>query len=175
MRFVNALAVILFCYAWASAQDAIRNGDPFTLHVTEVRSIAPEGHVGFSKTLEVYAVNARGPQKSYVLYCTKSAPQAGQDYTALDEYVSANYSWLHLWPVERTTLQESKKKKGRLYRVIIIQNMSPEPKPDAACDIHSESAYNLSGTALHLLFKFCAIEIEVRSQSRGIIRPLTAT
>ncbi len=140
MRFSTLLAVIL-CGVWALAQDAIRNGDPFTLHVVKVRSVAPEERVGFSKSLETYAVAAYGPRMSYVLYCTKAAPQAGRDYTALDELVSANYSWLHLWPVERDTIEQSKKKKkGRLYRVIVIQNVLPEPKPDLACDIHSETA-----------------------------------
>lgn len=138
MRYLPILA-IMFYASWAMTQDAIKNGDAFTLHVTDVRSIAPEGHVGFSKTLGVYAVTASGPRTSFVLYCTKAAPQAGQEYTALDEYVSTNYSWLHLWPVERNSIEQSKKKKGRLYRVIIIQNMLPEPKPDVACDIHSET------------------------------------
>src|ERR1039458_1871421 len=142
MRLVTLLA-ILSCTTWALAQDAIRKGDPFTLHITNVHSVAPESRVGFSKSLEVYAVSAYGPKMSYVLYCTKAAPQAGQTYTALDEYVSADFSWLHLWPVERNTIEPppgTKKKKGRLYRVIIIQNMQPEPRPDVACDIHSETA-----------------------------------
>lgn len=95
--FVSAVVLPLR----AQTQDAIRNGEPFSMRVISVRSIAQEGHVGFSKSLEVYAVSANGPTKSYVLYCTKAAPQSGQTYTALDEYVSGNYSWLHLWPVER--------------------------------------------------------------------------
>jgi len=126
------------------AQEAIRNGEPFNLQVTNVRSVAPESRIGFSKSWEVYAVSAHGPSLTYILYCTKGAPEAGRGYTALDEYVSADLSWLHLWPVERMTLapipRTAKKKKGRLYRVIIIQNMLPEPHPDLACDIHSETA-----------------------------------
>jgi len=133
--------VLAICAGTAWAQKAVRNGEPFTLQVTTVRSLAPESHVGFSKSLEVYAVTAHSPQMSYVLYCTKAAPQTGQTYTALDEYVSADFSWLHLWPIEKNTLDAplGKKKKGRLYRVIIIQNMMPEPKPDVACDIYSET------------------------------------
>ena len=133
----------MFWVTLAYTQETIRNGEPFTLHVAEVRSLATESHVGFSKALEVYAVTATSPRMSYVLYCTKAAPQVGQAYKALDEYVSADFSWLHLWPVEKTTLDlppATKKKKGRLYRVIIIQDMMPEPKPDLACDIHSETA-----------------------------------
>jgi hypothetical protein len=142
MRIVTLLAV-LSCASLALAQDAIKIGDPFTLHITNVRSVAPESRVGFSKSLEVYAVSAYGPKMSYVLYCTKAAPQAGQTYTALDEYVSADFSWLHLWPVEKNTIEAppgTKKRKGRPYRVIIIQDMQPGPRPDAACDIHSENA-----------------------------------
>src|ERR1039458_1426018 len=142
VRRIFLAAVMMSYVVKAPGQDAIRNGEPFTLHVSNVRSVAPESRVGFSKSLEVYAVSAYGPKMSYVLYCTKAAPQTGQAYTALDEYVSADFSWLHLWPVERKTIElpptEAKKKKGRLYRVIIIQNMLPEPHPDAACDIRSE-------------------------------------
>ena len=148
MRILTTCALFTAMMALSvegQAQEAIRKGDPFTLHITNVRSVAPEGHVGFSKSLEVYAVSAYGPAMSYVLYCTKSAPETGQAYTALDEYVSANFSWLHLWPVEIKTIDPppdgaTKKSKGRLYRVIIIQNMQPEPHPDASCDIHSETA-----------------------------------
>lgn len=131
--------------AWArstKAQEAIRNGEPINVHIANVRIVAPEEHVGFSKSWEVYRVAADAPKMSYILYCTKAAPQVGRSYTALDENVSANFSWLHLWPVDRKTLesQPEKKKKGRLYRVIIIQNMLPEPHPDLACDIFSETA-----------------------------------
>ena len=144
MRIALVIAVVFAVIAMPStAQEAIRNGDPFTLSITDVRSISPEKRVGFSKTLEVYAVTAYGPNMSYVLYCAKAGPHAGQTYTALDEYVSADYSWLHLWPVEKKNLNllsDKSKKKGRLYRVIIIQNMLPQPNPDLACDIYSEAA-----------------------------------
>lgn len=143
MRIAFILVLMIVWGASTQAQDAIRNGEPFTLHITNVRSVAPEERVGFGKSWELYAVSAYGLKMSYVLYCTKSAPQTGQSYTALDEYVSANFSWLHLWPVERKTIEPppgTKYKKGRLYRVIIIQNMQPEPHPDVACDIHSETA-----------------------------------
>jgi hypothetical protein len=74
------LVIVLAILAgMARAQEAVRNGEPFTLHVTNVRSLAPESHVGFNKSLEVYAVTAYGPQMSYVLYCTKAAPQTGQN------------------------------------------------------------------------------------------------
>jgi hypothetical protein len=139
-----AFVILVWMIAWVAptqAQEAIRNGEPFTVNVTSVRSVAPEEHVGFSKSWEVYRVAADGPKMSYILYCTKAAPHVGQSYTALDEYVSADFSWLHLSPVDRKTLesQSEKKKKGRLYRVIIIQNMLPEPHPDSACDIYSET------------------------------------
>jgi hypothetical protein len=143
MRVLCILTSMVLSAALATTQEALRNGDPFTLTVTNVRSIAPESRVGFSKTSEVYAVTAYGSQMSYVLYCAKAAPQTGQAYTALDEYVSADLSWLHLWPVEKKaidSLPSTTKKMGRLYRVLIIQNMVPGPKPDVACDIHSEAA-----------------------------------
>jgi hypothetical protein len=143
LHFLLDIAVALsLSFGEARAQEAIRRGDPITLRIDSVRSIAPEERVGFSKSLSVYAVSASSPTASYILYCTKNAPEAGQSYTALDEYVSGDYSWLHLWPVERKSLQQIKgaesKKKGRLYRVIILQNVLPEPHPDLACDIYSE-------------------------------------
>jgi len=132
----------LMCAGVTYPQDLFRRGGPFQMHVTEVRSIAPEKRVGISKSLEVYSVSAYGPEMSYVLYCTKAAPESGKVYTALDEYVTANLSFLHLWPVERTSidLPPGTNKNGRLYRVIIIQNIAPDPKPDLACDIYSEQA-----------------------------------
>lgn len=138
----NILLSVIALAASTQAQDAIRVGEPFTVHITNVRSVAPEEHVGFSKTWETYRVAANGPGVSYILYCTKAAPHVGDSYTAMDEYVSADFSWLHLWPVDRKTLgpQSGKKKKGRLYRVITIRNMLPEPHPDSACDIYSETA-----------------------------------
>jgi hypothetical protein len=44
--------------------------------------------------------------------------------------------------VEKSTidLPPGVKKKGRMYRVIIIQDIAPGPKPDLACDIYSEQA-----------------------------------
>ena len=143
---VTSLAILTAMMLWppqGRSQEAIRNGEPFPLRVTNVRSLEPEGRVGFSKNWLLYAVNGYGPHMSYILYCTNAAPQAGQTYTALDEYVSSDLSWLHLWPVEKKNIQlppGTKKKKGRLYRVVIIQNMASEPKPDVACDLHSETA-----------------------------------
>ena len=123
-------------------QDLYRRSGPVDLQIKKVRSVAAEKRMGFSKSLEVYAVSANSPQMQYVLYCTKSAPQTGKVYSALDEYVSSNLSFLHLWPVERSTLDlpEGQKKGGRLYRVIIIQNVSDSKHPDLACDIYSEQA-----------------------------------
>lgn len=141
--FLCSLASLILCWTNTFAQDLISHGPPFTLHVTQVRSLAHDTRVGFSKVPELYAITAYGPKMSYVLYCSKVTPQSGRDYTALDEYVGADYSWLHLWPVEKKDLQlppGTKKKNGRMYRVIIIQNVAPEPKPDTACDIYSETA-----------------------------------
>jgi hypothetical protein len=140
-RWTTAALVI----AWATisqAQEIVRRGEPFDLHVTTVRSLDHDSRVGFSKAWELYAVAGYGPKMTYVLYCTKAAPKAGQVYSAMDEYVDKNHSWLHLWPVEKDTLElpPGAKKKGRLYAVIIVQNVLPEPKPDLACDIHSETA-----------------------------------
>jgi hypothetical protein len=77
---------------------------------------------------------------SYVLYCAKAAPESGKVYNALDEYVVSDLSALHLWPVERSTidLPAGASKKGRLYRVIIIQDIAAGNRPDLACDIYSE-------------------------------------
>ncbi len=137
-----SLTSVMLWHTGTFAQGMIDHGEPFALSVTSVRSLSHDERVGFSKALELYAVTAHGPKMSYVLYCTKVAPKAGQDYPALDEYVGANYSWLHLWPVEKKTLElpPGSKKSGRMYRVIIIQNVMPEPKPDTACDIYSETA-----------------------------------
>jgi hypothetical protein len=142
---VAALIVVACAIIWAGiahAEDLFRRAGPFDLHITSVRSLGPEKNVGFSKSLELYAVTGYGQQMSYVLYCTKAAPDPGRVYTALDEYVVSDLSPLHLWPVERSTidLPPGAKKKGRLYRVIIIQNIASGPRPDLACDIHSEQA-----------------------------------
>jgi hypothetical protein len=137
------LSVVLACATALQAQEIVKRGEPFDLHVTTVRSLDHDSRVGFSKAWELYAVTGYGPKNTYVLYCTKAAPKAGQVYSALDDYVDANHSWLHLWPVEKNTLElpPGHKKKGRLYAVIIIQNVLPEPQPpDLACDINSETA-----------------------------------
>jgi hypothetical protein len=145
----TALIVVASAIIWVGimhAQDLFRRAAPFDLHITDVRSLGPEKRVGFSKSLELYAVTGYGQQMSYVLYCTKAAPNPGRAYTALDEYVVSDLSPLHLWPVERSTidLPQGAKKKGRLYRVIIIQNIASGPRPDLACDIHSEQALQQS-------------------------------
>jgi hypothetical protein len=138
--FARLTTLLMVASATIWAQSLFRRGGPFDLHITDVLSIAPEKHVGFSKSLEVYSVTAYGPEMSYILYCTKAAPETGKVYTALDEYVVSDLSFLHLWPVERSTLDlpPNASKKGRLYRVIIIQDVSPGNKPDLACDIYSE-------------------------------------
>lgn len=142
---LTALIVLAAATIWVGimhAQDLFRRAGPFDLHITSVRSLGPEERVGFGKSLELYAVTGSGQQMSYVLYCTKAAPEAGRTYTALDEYVVSDLSPLHLWPVERSTvdLPPGAKKTGRLYRVIIIQDIASGPRPDLACDIHSEQA-----------------------------------
>lgn len=141
---ITTFMVLVSATIWTGvqAQDLFRRGGPFDLHITDVRSIAPEKRVGLSRSLELYSVTAYGPQMSYILYCTKAAPESGKVYTALDEYVASDLSFLHLWPVERSTidLPSGAKKNGRLYRVIIIQNIAPGQKPDLACDIYSEHA-----------------------------------
>lgn len=114
------LALALLCTT-ISGQEVYTRSGPFPLDITEVRSLPTKG-AGFSKGLILYGVNATGPQALYLLYCIKTAPEAGRVYTASDEYVSGTLSWLHLWPVERAglNLPPGTKKKGRLYRVIII-------------------------------------------------------
>jgi hypothetical protein len=123
-------------------QEIVPRGDPFELHVTNVRSLDHDSRVGFSKALEVYTVSGYGPRMSYVLYCTKVAPKAGRVYKALDEYVDGNHSWLDVWPVEKSTIElpPQYKKKGRMFAVIVVQDVMPGPKPDTACDIYSETA-----------------------------------
>jgi|WetSurMetagenome_2_1015567.scaffolds.fasta_scaffold656984_2 hypothetical protein len=142
-KLILAIAVsATICALAAQAQDLFSRNPPFGLHITDVRSIAPERHVGFSKTLELYSVTAYGQGMSYVLYCTKVAPESGKVYTALDDYVVSDLSALRLWPVERSTinLPAGASKKGRLYRVIIIEDIAAGNRPDLACDIYSEKA-----------------------------------
>jgi len=127
------------------ASKIAENGGPVDLHITEVRSIAPEKKVGFSRSLEVYAVEAystvsiggwsSSPQTIYVLYCVKAAPEVGKSYVSRDENIESNYSFLHLWPVEKTTigLNES----GRLFRVVTMRDVSTGKFPDLACDVYS--------------------------------------
>ena len=133
---------VMSCVVVLKAEDLFRRGAPFDLHITNVRSIAPEKRLGLGRTTEIYAVSAEGQQMSYVLYCAVAVPQTGRVYTALDEYVSSNLSFLHLWPVEKKNidLPPGTSKNGRLYRVIIIQNVAPSPKSDVFCDIYSEKA-----------------------------------
>jgi hypothetical protein len=157
-----ALIVVALATIWSGMSQAedVYTHARFDLHITNVRSIAPEKRAGFSKTWEVYSVTAHGNvfdlsapvpagqpiperQMSYVLYCTHSAPETGRVYTAREAYISSGYSALHLWPVEKNNLDlpaDTKNKKGRLYKVIIIENVAPNPKPDLACDIYSEQA-----------------------------------
>jgi hypothetical protein len=146
---LTVLVIVATATIWLSemhAQDLFRRAGPFDLHISSVRSLGPEERVGFGKSLELYAVTGYGQQMSYVLYCTKAAPEAGRVYAALDEYVVSDLSPLHLWPVERSTidLPPGAKKTGRLYRVIIIQNIASGSRPDLACDIHSELALQSS-------------------------------
>jgi hypothetical protein len=121
------------------------NGGRVDLHITEARSVAPEKKIGFSKSLEVYAVDAystvsiggwsSSPQTIYVLYCVKAAPEVGKTYVSRDENIDSNYSFLHLWPVEKTTigLNES----GRLYRVVTMRDVSTGKFPALACDVYT--------------------------------------
>ena len=136
---VISLLVVASGTAWP--QDVFTRSR-FNLQIESVQSIAPEKRLGFSRSLEAYSVTASGPEMSYVLYCTKGAPQTGRVYTAADAYVVSDLSFLHLWPVERSTLDlpPGASKRGRLYRVIIIQDVATGKRPDLACDIHSERA-----------------------------------
>ena len=127
------------------ASKIAHNGGPVDLHVTEARSIAPEKKIGFSKGLEVYAVDAystvsiggwsSSPQTIYVLYCVKAAPEVGKTYVAHDENIDSNYSFLHLWPVEKRTIGLNEN--GRLYRVVTMRDVSAGKFPDLACDVYS--------------------------------------
>jgi TPR repeat protein len=122
-----------------SQREAAGGPGTFELHVTNVRSLEHDRRVGFSKALVVYAVSAYGPKVSYVLYCVKVAPRAGQVYEAVDEYLDS--SWLRLWPVERSTLPSGTKQRGRVFRVITLRGAGESAKfPDLACDISSETA-----------------------------------
>jgi hypothetical protein len=136
-------ALLLFAISAGSAQDHIFNmSEPFSLQVITVRSLNPDERAGFSKAWELYDVTAYGPKTSYTLYCAKYSPDAGKSYTALTSYVDSSLSALHLWPVEKQTLNlpPGSKTKGRAYRVVIIQNIRSGSKPDLACDIRSETA-----------------------------------
>jgi hypothetical protein len=127
------------------AYKVAHSGGTIDLHIIEVRSIAPEKRVGFSRSLEVYAVDAystvsigswsSAPQTVYVLYCVKGAPEVGKTYVSHDENIESNYSFLHLWPVEKTTigLNES----GRLFRVVTMRDAFAGKIPDLACDVYS--------------------------------------
>lgn len=118
---------------------------PITLHITNVRSIAPERRIGFSRTDEVFAVDAystvtvgswvSGPQTEYVLYCVKAAPESGKAYGSRDEYIDGNYSTLKLWPVEKSFIGAGNH--GRLYRVVQIHDVLDGKHPDLLCDVYS--------------------------------------
>jgi len=140
--FIVFTLISLLCSCILLAQDFIQRGSNITLHVARVRSLEHDRRVGFSKALEVYAVDASSSKMSYVLYCVKIAPQAGQNYNSLDAYVSSSYSALHLWPIEKKDidLPAGSKKRGRMFRVIIFQNINTSTKPDLPCDIYSETA-----------------------------------
>ena len=92
-RFTRTTALVTMASTmiWA---EAIGHNESFDLHIMNVRSLERGKRVGFNKAWELYAVTAYGPKMSYVLYCTKAAPETGRVYTALDEYVSADLSWL---------------------------------------------------------------------------------
>ncbi len=71
------------------------------------------------------------------------SPEAGRSYPALDEYVSGDLSALHLWPIQKRdiNLPAGVKRKGVLYRVLIVQNVLPTERPDIVCDIQSENVF----------------------------------
>jgi hypothetical protein len=136
-----ALCWIALAGVWATAQDAIRNGDPLRVTVNSVRSISPEERVGFSKSWATYRVDASSADQAFTVYCVNRSPLSGKTYNTLDEYVSKEYSALRLWPVERSTLGSvamRKAKKGRLYRVLIFQGLDDGPHPDLACDMYKD-------------------------------------
>lgn len=78
-------------------------GGPFKLKIYEVRSL-PVKKVGFSESSPLYRVDAGGFHRTFVLYCLGTSPQTGATYTALDEYVGPWLSALHLWPVDRRSI-----------------------------------------------------------------------
>lgn len=138
------LSLLLVAATPSFAGSLFYNGAPISLHVTGIRSISPEQRIGFGKSDELYAVDAystvsvgdwvSGPQTSFVLYCLKAAPEAGRTYTARDEYISAQYTDLRLWPIEKSTIGAGR---GRLYRIVQIRNVFPGKHPDLGCDVYS--------------------------------------
>lgn len=130
------------------AQRIIHNGGPFVLHVTSVRSISPEKRLGFTKSLGVYAIDAYSSVKigdwesgaftAYTLYCVNAFPSVGSLYTSTDENVGNDYSFFHLWPVEKRSIGLNEG--GRMYRVIHMQDVISGKYPDLSCDVYSAQA-----------------------------------
>ena len=136
----RVIAAILL--GFASKGELYTYAGPFDLQVTQVRSVAPEQRAGFGKTKGLYAVSADSPRTRYLLYCVALAPEAGTTYKSTEVFLSRDYSFLHLWPVDRADVpipDLPKKGEKTLYRVVVIQNASSGTKSDLACDIKTKT------------------------------------
>jgi hypothetical protein len=117
--------------------DLFHYGAPFDLRVDQVRSLGAEQKVGLSRVPHIYAVEGVGDHRHYTLYCTKIAPEAGQTYHVQEDLVGANFSFLHLWPVDRRDATFSLPAKGpQLYRVVTFFDLLKGKQTDVTCDIY---------------------------------------
>lgn len=146
-RVAAVLAVIcLIAPAWPKERtNIVHVAGPIEIRVSTVRSVAPETRFGLTKSLPLLRVEALGYlaaddshpafKTEYVLYCVDFAPQEGHSYTGTDMYIDAPYSALHLWPATKESLGVNER--GRLYRVIMFENVLAGSHPNASCDVKS--------------------------------------
>jgi hypothetical protein len=146
MKTFKFCAVVLLCALSAVASkkpkasnDIFHSGDPFNLKILEVRSLGADQKVGFSHVPHVYAVEAENGTTHYTLYCVNYSPEPGKTYQASEDFVSSDFSFLKLWPVDRNDASLGLPSKGpRLFRVVTFFNALTGKQPRLACDIYKE-------------------------------------
>jgi hypothetical protein len=132
--------LLAFVLAPVASDQIFHYTDPFDLKVDEVHSLGPDQKVGFSHVPHVYAVEATNIRAKYTLYCTRIAPESGHSYKAQEDFVTGNFSFLHLWPVDRREADLYLPPKGpQLYRVVVFKDILIGKQPDMACDVYKKT------------------------------------